>query len=575
MALLAEGTPAAESAAPSSLGQGDPDQGDPDQGDPDQGDPEMLREFVGEAAEHLATIETAALDLERNPGDQEALRSLFRSFHTMKGVAGFLALSQIRDLTHRVESTLDLARNGKIPVGEPLIEAVLIAGDWLRQAVENVHARLLGKPAPPLATPDHVLAKLQAATEASAAQTATDGGSCGTSGMSGRNSLQTAVKVDTAKLDYLVDMVGELVIAESMVVNSRELRGIDSVDLQRKLALVTQVTTEVQRTAMGLRMVTIGQLFRKMERVVRDLSRKLSKPINFEVSGEDTELDRTLVEQLADPLLHMVRNAIDHGIEPAEARQAAGKPETGLIALSASHVSGQIVIEVRDDGAGLNTERIRAKAVASGVVAPGAVLSDYEIHNLIFEAGFSTATQVTDVSGRGVGLDVVKKAIQALRGRVEIHSRPGQGSTFLLKLPLTLAIIDGLIAAVGTERYILPMVSVREMLRPDVSQLSTLGKDEMVLVRGRLLPVIRLHERLGVVPRKTRAEEALLVIIEGERATFALMVDEFLGKQEVVIKSLGKAIAYPPAVSAGAILGDGRVGLILDLEVVFGGGVHA
>jgi two-component system chemotaxis sensor kinase CheA len=321
---------------------------------------------------------------------------------------------------------------------------------------------------------------------------------------------------------------------------------------------------------MSMRMVQVGGLFQKMSRLVRDLARKTGKQAEMEVIGGNTELDRNVVEELADPLMHMVRNAADHGLEPVEERLAAGKDPTGRIRLRASHQAGHIVIEIADDGRGLMREKILAKAHRTDLVEDGARLSDSEVFNFIFHPGFSTAAQVTDVSGRGVGMDVVKKQIQKLRGRVDIQSTPGKGTSFFLRLPLTLAMIDGLVVGVGSERYVLPIFSVREMLRPSADMMFTVeGRREMALVRNSLLPVVRLYQRFGVTPRSELPTESLLIVAEAAGKSFCLMVDDLIGKQEVVIKSLGESLQDVPGVAGGAILGDGRVGLILDLEGVF------
>jgi len=276
----------------------------------------------------------------------------------------------------------------------------------------------------------------------------------------------------------------------------------------RNLSHLARITNEVQKTAMAMRMVPIGQLFQRMARVVRDLTRKMGKQAELELIGEDTELDRNLVEELADPLMHMLRNSVDHGIESPEQRIAIGKPAVARLRLAAAHQSGNIVVEVSDDGAGLNRARILAKAVQNGVISSSETPSDSEVFNLIFQPGFSTAAQLTDVSGRGVGMDVVRRHVQKLRGRVEIKSVAGQGTTFYLKLPLTLAIVDGLIVGVGPERYIMPLFAVREMLRPAPEMIFTVqNKGEMALVRERLLPLVRLYEKFDVVPRSQSPTE--------------------------------------------------------------------
>ena len=379
--------------------------------------------------------------------------------------------------------------------------------------------------------------------------------------------------MDTAKLDFLVDMAGEMVIAQSMVRHHPELAALRSPAVLRSLAQLERITGDLQKTAMSMRMVPIGGLFQRMNRLVRDLARKTGKQAVLETVGGDTELDRNVVEELADPLMHMVRNAADHGLETPEVRRAAGKDPIGRIRLRACHRAGHIVIEVADDGRGLIREKILETARRMDLFEGGTDLSEKEVFNFIFHPGFSTATEVTDVSGRGVGLDVVKKQIQKLRGHVDIESVPGKGTSFLLRLPLTLAMIDGLVVGVGAERYVLPIFSVREMLRPSADMVLTVaGEQEMVLVRNTLLPMVRLYKRFAVKPRSEEASESLLIVAEAAGKSFCLMVDDLIGKQEVVIKSLGESLKDIPGIAGGAILGDGRVGLILDLEGIDGRG---
>jgi two-component system chemotaxis sensor kinase CheA len=329
---------------------------------------------------------------------------------------------------------------------------------------------------------------------------------------------------------------------------------------------------------MSLRMTPVAQLFSRMTRLVRDVTRKSGKKVRLELSGEETELDKTIIEHLADPLMHMVRNSLDHGLETPAEREAKGKPPEGRLALAASHQAGHIVIQISDDGRGLNTEKILSKAREKGLVPEGQTPSEIEIFHLIFEPGFSTADRVTDQSGRGVGMDVVRRQIQALRGRVEIQSAPNVGATFFLRLPLTLAIIDGLIVGVGAERYIVPISSVHEILKPTSDMLFTIeGRSEMAMVRGSLLPVVRLGRRFGIDDSEGRPNNAssrnspngLFVVAECDGRRFCLLVDQMLGKQEVVIKSLGDIFRDVAGISGGAIMGDGRVGLILDMNGVF------
>jgi len=387
-----------------------------------------------------------------------------------------------------------------------------------------------------------------------------------------RPSGAQSIKVETAKLDYLVDMVGEMVISQSLVRHDPDLATGMKPRLARNLSQLARITDDIQRTAMSMRMIPVGQLFQKTSRLVRDLSRKAGKQVELELAGEETELDRNIIEELADPLMHMVRNSVDHGIELPEERLAAGKPAQAHVTLKAGHQAGHIVIQVSDDGRGLARDKILRKARERNLIEAGVTdMPESEIFALIFHPGFSTADKITDVSGRGVGMDVVRKQVQKLRGRIDVISKPGEGTTFLLKLPLTLAIIDGLVVGVGDQRYIVPIFAVREMLRPAEEAISTIhGRQEMAMVRGTLIPVIRLHRRFNVKPRNEHPWESLLVVAESGNKLFCLMVDELIGKQEVVIKSLGEGMRHIPGVAGGAILGDGRVGLILDPEGLFG-----
>jgi two-component system chemotaxis sensor kinase CheA len=590
-------------------------------------DPELMGDFVLESREHLAGIEAQALLIERDPLNSDALHSVFRGFHTIKGLAGFLELWEVQELSHEVEAILDRARNSQLTITPAAIDVILQGADYLRRWLSHLESKLQTRPSEAPGKDEALLARIRAlsgpaetilssngipalaravetytekavdspaATEADAGSDGglatglqPDAGSDGglTTGLqpdpeeaatpaaaatAAPRAESRAVKVDTAKLDYLVDMAGEMVIAESLVRHDPELAGVKSPKLQRKIAQLTRITAELQKTAMAMRLVPIGPLFHRMARLVRDLSRQFGKRVDMETVGDDIELDRTIVEELSDPLMHMVRNALDHGIESPEERQAQGKDPTARLLLKAHHQAGQVVIEIADDGRGLDRDRIKAKAMERGLIPSTAVLSDSEVHNLIFLPGFSTAQRVTNVSGRGVGMDVVRRHIEKLRGRIEIRSNPGLGSAFLLKLPLTLAIIDGLVVGVGQERYIVPLFAVREMFRPAQETIWTVHqRSEMALVRGTLLPVHRLYRRFQVTPRSEDPLQSVLVVAEVEGQRFCLVVDELIGKQEVVIKTLGETFQHVSGIAGGAILGDGRVGLILDLDRLF------
>jgi len=378
-----------------------------------------------------------------------------------------------------------------------------------------------------------------------------------------------AIKVDTGKLDSLIDLVGELVIAQSLVIQNPDLNQVHSELLTRDLAQLGSISKDLQRTAMSLRMVPIRSTFQKMQRLVRDLTGKVGKQVELVTAGEDTELDRTIVEEIGDPLVHMIRNSVDHGIEKPESRRQRGKPERGTVWLKAFYRGGNIVIEIKDDGNGLDRERIRAKALEKGLIKPESKMTDSEIFSLIFAAGFSTAENVTDLSGRGVGLDVVRRNIDKLRGKIEIQSAPGEGATFSIYLPLTLAIIDGLVVGVGGQRYIIPTLSVREAFQPRAEMINPVqGRGELVNVRGRLIPLLRLYEHLGVQPATTDPAQSIVIVVEAGSDARCLLVDQLLGKQEVVIKSLGETFRMNRHLSGAAILGDGCVGLILDPQAL-------
>ncbi|MFM9194509.1 MAG: chemotaxis protein CheA, partial [Planctomycetia bacterium] len=377
------------------------------------------------------------------------------------------------------------------------------------------------------------------------------------------------VRVDTAKLDGLIDLVGELVIAQSMVSQHSDVQSVASEQLARSLGQLRGISTDLQRTALSLRMVPIRGTCQKMARLVRDLSGQVGKEIRLVLEGEETELDRTLVEELGDPLVHMIRNAADHGIEPPADRSAAGKEPCGTISLRAFHKGGMVMIQIADDGRGLSVARIRAKAVERGLIDPQETLSDREVLDLIFAPGFSLAARVTDLSGRGVGMDVVRRNIERLRGTIEIDSAEGRGTTFTIALPLTLAIIEGLLVKVGDQRFVVPTVSVRESFRPLPQTISRVqGRGEMVSVRGTLTPLLRLAEHLGIAGGVADPTRGIVMVLEAGQDCRCVLVDDLVGKQEVVIKSLGETFRDQQDFAGAAILGDGRVGLILDTNAL-------
>jgi two-component system chemotaxis sensor kinase CheA len=381
----------------------------------------------------------------------------------------------------------------------------------------------------------------------------------------------SSIRVDIQKIDALINMVGELVITQSMLGMLGEDFSMDRVErLQDGLSQLERHTRELQESVMQIRMLPISFTFSRFPRLVHDLSSKMGKKIELKMTGENTEVDKTVIEKIGDPLVHLVRNSLDHGIEMPEERIAAGKPETGTVRLSAFHKGGNIIIEIRDDGKGLDRDRILSKAIERGLVTEDQTLSDRQIYELIFLPGFSTAEQVSDVSGRGVGMDVVRKNINELGGSIEIESEKGVGSAIIIRLPLTLAILDGQTITVGDETYIVPLVSIIESIqvRPEMVNLIA-GRGETFKLRNDYLPIVRLHDIFGIENAKaTELSEGLLVVVEGEGRHCGLFVDDLVGQQQVVIKSLEANYQKVDGISGATILGDGSVALILDIQGV-------
>jgi two-component system chemotaxis sensor kinase CheA len=386
-----------------------------------------------------------------------------------------------------------------------------------------------------------------------------------------KDDKRSFVKIDTQKLDELFDSVGEMVITQNFVAENEEIQRLNSPKLTRTIENLSKITRLIQNRVMALRMVPVHDTFDKMKRVVRDASRKVNKEIEFEIDGEETEVDKTMVDSLSDPLIHIVRNAIDHGIEAsAEERIAAGKKAVGHVLLRAYHKGGNIAIEVRDDGRGINKEKVYAKALEKGIISATDELSDQQIYGLIMQAGFSTADVISDISGRGVGLDVVRSSIEKLQGKVEIDSKVGEGSVFTILLPLTLAIIDGMIVESAGDMFIVPTLSVVESLIPTKDIIHTArGKGEFVDLRGEMIPIIRLNEVLGINDKHPEIHESTLLCVESENGKFALLIDDLVGRQQVVIKPLGKALAKLEGISGGAIMGNGDIALILNIDSLF------
>ena len=388
------------------------------------------------------------------------------------------------------------------------------------------------------------------------------------SGTVAKKSDGPSIRVDTEKIDKLINLVGELVITQSMLSQlGNHFENPDLPVLQERLAQLERNTREIQERVMSIRMLPVAMVFNKFPRVVRDLAAKSGKDIQLILAGEETELDKTVIESIGDPLTHLIRNAADHALESPEERLALGKPAQGTVRLSAYQEGGNIYISVQDDGRGLNRDKIVAKARASGIIGPDEQLSDEQVWLLIFRAGFSTAEKVTEVSGRGVGMDVVRRNIEGLGGTIAIKTAAGQGTIFLLKLPLTLAIVEGMAVRVGSETYLVPLLSIIESLQPPVGAVKTIaGKGQVINVRGVYIPIVRLYEAFHLKADHTEPTQAILIIVETESERVALMVDELLGQQQVVIKNLEQNFHRVDGIAGATILGDGTVGFIVDVR---------
>jgi two-component system chemotaxis sensor kinase CheA len=566
--------------------------------------------FFDESAEHLAAIEEGLLSLESAPQDLDLINRIFRGAHSIKGNSGMFGFNDITSFTHVMENLLDRMREGTIEVRPEYVSLLLQATDVLRtllaaaqggtapsdqtavvldqlnqvlsvhgtgdahgeegtaeelaaaQAVcDNLEATHPTETVPPEAT---VIA--EAALPAPAPESAAKPKDVPAKAATTHNEA-SSIRVSVEKVDELINLVGELAIAQSMVNQAiRTMSNSITPEIQESIAAMERTTREVQERVMAVRMLPVSTIFRRFPRLVRDLAGNLGKQVALEIIGEETELDKQVIEQISDPLTHLVRNAIDHGIETPEDRRSHGKSEEGTLRLQAFHEGGNVIIDVAEDGRGLNVDKIRAKALSLGLISTNDHLTVEETQALIFRPGFSTADVVSDVSGRGVGMDVVKRNIEALNGSVGILSEVGRGTRFRIKLPLTMAILDGLSVSLNGEIYILPLLSVLESFRPQRGDLrSVLGVGEVVVVRGENVPLLRLHHLFGALAGVTDPTEGLIVIVENQGRKYGLLVDELVGQLQVVMKSVEENYHKIDGISGATILGDGRVALIVDV----------
>ena len=557
-------------------------------------DPDMIRDFISNADELIERLDEQILALEQNPHEKEIINEIFRAAHTLKGAAGMFAFRAMERIMHRMENYFDQIAKGKQKVSSNAIDVILKSMDIIKTLLGGVkEGKVTGAKTAPIV---NVLNKLCAGKLELQDETTQDDVKVMeevSTKTKSKQQTQSTIRVDLRRLDALVNLVGELVIDRtrfSSIEEQLRTKGPNpqlAGNMTETVQLFGRHMNEVQDIIMKVRMVPIGNAFNKFSRVVRDLSKSLKKDIDLITDGEHTELDKTIVEQIGDPLIHLIRNSVDHGIEDPEARQARGKNPKGRILLSARQEGNQIMITIEDDGKGMDRDTIRQKAVEKGLIGEDENLSDRDIFNLIFEPGFSTAAQVTNISGRGVGMDVVKKQISKLKGVVDITSTPHVGTTISIQLPLTLAIVQSLLVKAQDEIFAIPLSAVVESIRITPKEIQNVGEAEVIKRRNRVLPLLYLQDALDLNQKEKRfwyglpkehdasvvkkrnanhLEDRLFVVVVGTaERRFGLVVDTLLNQQEMVIKSMGDLMIGIPCVAGGAILGNGEVVLVLDI----------
>lgn len=589
---------------------------------------ELKLGFLDEAMQSMADVEQCFLSLENNPDDVENLNKIFRLAHNLKGSSKAVGFSELGAFTHEFETFILKVKNKDLNLSSRVVDLLLRANDFVTLMVtglkDNLEATFQfedllnemkdftndGEEAAPVVEDDEDLfdpSRTPAAAEAlvepdalevafrkaqeeaeKAEELAASGAAPLTPNLTivpevkpkpaasaaappaappakksgSSDSADENIRVSLKKVENLINTVGEIVILQSVL--NRMTDNSDSLELKKTVHLLNKITKEIQDTAMALRMVPVKTTFQKMNRIVRDTSSALGKDVQLNLVGEETEIDKTILEKINDPLVHLIRNSVDHGIEAADKRKAAGKPEKGTVDLRAYHQSGRLIIEIQDDGAGLNPEKLKAKAIEKGFIKPGQVLTDDECYLLIFAAGFSTKEQVSDVSGRGVGMDVVKTNIQELNGEIKIESKLGEGTKFIISLPLTLAIIQSLVIKYQEHRYIIPLSYVFETIQiKDYSHQFATGIGDVINLRGESIRLFRLGDFFSI-KAALPIEEQIAIIVRSGPLPFAISVDDILGQYEVVVKQLSPEMNNFMGISGTTILGDGNPALILE-----------
>lgn len=551
---------------------------------------ELKQGFLDEAAQLLEDTEQCFLGLEGSGGDPSLLEKIFRLAHNLKGSSRAVGFEQMGAFTHEFENFLLKLKNKELAVSPGAVTLLLKANDFIKTMVAGLksdvtatfefadlvaqfHSASGGEAAPevPAAAPEAVPAHEDMASAPEAAPAAIEEAVAAiapppppANKRAPAPPADESIRVSLARVEKLIDFIGELSILQAVLRQQSQASGSEL--LRKTVSQMGKVSKEIQDISMGLRMIPVKQTFQKMQRIVRDTAGMLDKKVNLILEGEETELDKTVLENIGDPLVHLIRNAVDHGVELPADRVKAGKPEVGTICLRAFHQGGRLVLEIQDDGKGINADVLTRKAIEKGILKPGTTLPEREAVNLIFHAGFSTKEVTTEVSGRGVGMDVVRTNIEALSGEIDIKTKVGEGTTFRISLPLTLAIIDGLVIVAGTDRLVVPLAQVHETIHVQPSQIEKRsGVGELFVLRGEPLPVFHLAALMG---RAAPLAEPIGLVVRGSFGTFVLLVEDILWQQQVVVKKLGLELQGLKGFGGSTILGDGHPALILETEEI-------
>ncbi len=570
----------------------------------------ILQEFLVESFDNLSNIHDDLSQFEKNPEDSELLNSIYRKIHTLKGSASFLGLQSLEKITHAVETILDYVRDGKFSLNTETFDIFLESFDQCQAILKVVEVNgkegdedfssllaklnsllqgdlstsqvsegvikdeiVLDNSQPKIDVPDKpdlkvVEAKMPSDDSKQDKPISDSSPVAENKGPVGRGNLNDSiVRVNVNLLDKIMNVVGELVITRNQILQYSKFK--DDSELNRYAQQLNTITTELQTDIMTTRMQPVGSVFNKFERIVRDLSRSQNKKVRLQIIGQETELDKTLLEVIKDPMTHLIRNSLDHGLESPEVREAAGKNPLGILEIKAFHEGGQVIIEIADDGAGINGEKVKAKALEKGVITKEEAnsMSVSKIHSLIFAPGFSTADKVTNISGRGVGMDVVKSNIEKIGGEVEVLSDEGKGTTFRLKIPLTLAIVPALVIESGHETFAIHQKNLVELVlleSDDSKKIEKLHDKEFFRLRGELIPIVRLNQVLKMETQEENLDSINIIVLKAEGKTYGLIVDKILDTQEIVVKPLDRKLKGLSYYAGSTIMGDGRVALIID-----------